>query len=101
MTASSFPKSIKKLQPILPPKLPWHHIGIDLVTDLPANSHGYKHIIVAVCYLTKFVTARPLSTKTTQSVLDALTRFDNMRTTLYTTKTRLVEIKMWPSWINL
>ena len=74
MTSSSLPKKELKLQPIPPPKFPWHHIGIDLVTDLPSNSEGYQHILVVVCYLTKFVAARPLLTKTTQSVIDALTQ---------------------------
>ena len=66
-------KITKKLHPIVPPRSPWHHIGIDLVTDLPSNSLGYKHIIVVVCYLSKYVAVRPLLTKTTQSVLEALT----------------------------
>ena len=43
------------------------------MTDIPTNSQGYKHILVAVCYLSKFVVARPLFTKTTQSVIDVLT----------------------------
>ena len=63
MATSNLPKSKLKLQPIPTPRLPWHHIGVDLVTDLPTNSKGYKHILVAVCYLSKFVVARPLFTK--------------------------------------
>ena len=73
MVASLPPQPQRKLQPIVPPKQPWYHVGMDLVTDLPTNSLGYKHIIVVVCYLSKFVTARPLFTKTTKSVLEALT----------------------------
>ena len=72
MTASLPPQHQRKLHPIVPPKQPWYHVGMDLVVDLPSNSSGYKHILVAACYLSKFVTARPLSTKTTKSVLDAL-----------------------------
>ena len=73
MTDSSLSKSKLELHPIVAPRSPCHHIGIDLVTDLPSNSQGYKHIIVVVCNLSKFVAARPLHTKTTRSVLDALT----------------------------
>ena len=61
------------MRPIQAPRCPWHHIGIDLVTDLPANSDEYKHILVAVCYLSKFVVARPLLTKTTEAVINVLT----------------------------
>ena len=73
MIAYSLPKSRIELRPIIAPKTPWHHVGIDLVSDLPSNSQGYKHTIVVVCYLSKYVTARPLLTKTTRSVLDVLT----------------------------
>ena len=73
MTSALLPQPQRKLQPIPPPKLPWHHLGIDLVVDLPTNSLGYKHIIVVVCYLSKFVSARPHLTRTTRAVLDALT----------------------------
>ena len=72
MTAALPPQPQRKLHPIVPPKQPWYHVGMDLVVDLPSNSLGYKHILVVVCYLSKFVTARPLFTKTTKSVLDAL-----------------------------
>ena len=60
--------------PIPPPKLPWHHLNIDLVIDLPTNSEGYKHIIVVVCYHSKFVAARPLLLKTSSAVIDALSQ---------------------------
>ena len=73
MTASTLPKKNLKSHPIPAPRVPWHHIGMDIVTDLPSNSQGYNHILVVVCYLSKFVAARPLLTKTTQSVIDALT----------------------------
>ena len=66
------PQPQRKLHPIVPPKQPWYHVRMDLVVELPNNSSGYKHILVVVCYLSKFVTARPLSTKSTKSVLDAL-----------------------------
>ena len=72
MTASLLPHPQRKLTPIIPPKIPWYHIGMDLVTDLPLNSQGYKHLLVVVCYLSKFVAARALFSKTTKSVTDAL-----------------------------
>ena len=48
------------------------HCGIDLVCELPVNSTGFRHILVIVCYLTKFVAARALKSKTTIEVLDKL-----------------------------
>ena len=39
---------------------------------MPSNEQGYNHILVLVCYLTKYVTARPLRTKTTKEVLHHL-----------------------------
>ena len=72
MKAPLLPQPQRKLQPIAPPKSPWHHIGMDLITDLPANPEGYRHVLVVVCYLTKFVAARALQSKTTKSVINAL-----------------------------
>ena len=45
---------------------------MDLITDLPDNPEGYIHVLVVVCYLTKFVAARALQSKTTKSVINAL-----------------------------
>ena len=59
-TAALPPQHQKKLQPILPPNRPWKHIGIDLIIDLPEIPDGYKHILVTVCYLSKYVMARAL-----------------------------------------
>ena len=61
----------RELQPIPPPEEPWTYCGIHLVCQLPANSTGFRHILVIVCYLTKFVAARAL-TKTKREVLDKL-----------------------------
>ncbi|KAI6661751.1 Gag-pol fusion protein [Oopsacas minuta] len=58
-TASLPPQPQKKLHPIPPPDYPWVHIGMDLVCDLPMTTEGYKHILVTVCYLSKYVLARP------------------------------------------
>ena len=40
--------------------------------DLPETPDGYKHVLVTVCYLSKFVVARPLRTKTTNEVIEQL-----------------------------
>ena len=64
------PQPQRELQPILPPDEPWTHCGIDLVCELPANSTGFRKILVVVCYLTKFVAARAIKTKTTREVLN-------------------------------
>ena len=40
--------------------------------DMPANSIGFRHFLVIVCYLTKFMVARALKTKTTKEVLEKL-----------------------------
>ena len=63
----------KKLQPIPPPDRPWVHVGIDLICDMPITSNGYKHILVIVCYLSKYIPARPLKSKTTKEVIENLT----------------------------
>ena len=39
---------------------------------MPSNEFGYLHILVAVCYLSKFVVARPLKRKTSAEVIDGL-----------------------------
>ena len=54
------------------PQGPWQHIGIDLVNNMPANDFGYLHILFVVCYLSKFVVARPLKTKTSAEVVSEL-----------------------------
>ena len=72
MNAPLPPQPQRELQPISPPEEHWTHCGSDLVCGLPANSTGFRHILVVVCYLTKFVAARALKTKTTREVLDKL-----------------------------
>ena len=72
MTATLPPQPQKKLHPIPPPDFPWTHIGIDLICDLPLSSLGFKHALIATCYLTKFTAARPLLTKTSKEVLNQL-----------------------------
>ena len=36
------------------------------------TAFGFQHILVIVCYLSKFVIARPLKTKTSREILDCL-----------------------------
>ena len=45
---------------------------MDLICDLPESEEGYKHILVTVCYLSKYVAVRPLKTKTSQEVIQNL-----------------------------
>ena len=66
MTAT-MPKSTKK--PIQPPSRTWTHIGMDLNCDLPVSSEGFKHVLVTVCYLSKFVVVRPLKRKNSEEVI--------------------------------
>ena len=60
------------LQPIQPPEVPWQHIGVDLICDLPLSKEGYLHLLVAVDYLSKFVVARPLKSKRSHEVIEQL-----------------------------
>ena len=61
----------RKLQPIPPPDRPSKHIGMDLM-DIPETPDGYKHMLITVCYLSKYVAARPLRPKTTNEVIRQL-----------------------------
>ena len=70
--SAKLPHPQRELQPITPPERPWQHIGIDLFVDMPENSLGYKHVLVAVCYLSKYVIAHPIRTKTTAEVVAEL-----------------------------
>ena len=69
LTASLPRQQQKKLQPIPPPSHPWKHIEMDLVCELPESVDGYKHILVLVCYLSKYVVARPLKSKISEEVV--------------------------------
>ena len=72
MNAPLPPQPQRELQPIAPPEEPWKHCGIDLICDMPANSLGFHHVLVVVCYHSKLIVARALKTKTTREVLDNL-----------------------------
>ena len=45
-------------------------MGVDLVCDLPRSKDGYLHLLIAVCYLSKYVVARPLRSKRSRDVID-------------------------------
>ena len=45
---------------------------MDLICDLPVSSEGFKHVLVTVCYLSKFVVVRPLKRKTSEEVIQNL-----------------------------
>ena len=66
------PQPQRKLHPIPPPERPWKHIGVDLICDLSPSPEGYKHLLVTVCYLSKYVVVRPLRSKTTDEVIENL-----------------------------
>ena len=72
MSAALPPQPQKKLQPIPPPSTPWRHIGMDLICDLPESAEGYKHVLVTVCYLSKYVVVRPLKSKTSEELIQNL-----------------------------
>ena len=62
----------RELRPIIPPPTVWNHVGMDLICNMPANTDGYYHILVLVCYLSKYVVARPLLCKSTKAVIKEL-----------------------------
>ncbi|KAI6655698.1 hypothetical protein LOD99_1838 [Oopsacas minuta] len=66
------PQPQRELQPIPPPEEPWCHCGIDLICNMSRTVLGFQHILVIVCYLSKFVIVRPLKTKTSKEILDCL-----------------------------
>ena len=72
MTAALPPQPQKKLQPIPPPTKTWKHIGMDLICDLSESEDGYKHILVTVCYLSKYVAVPPLKSKISEEVIKNL-----------------------------
>ena len=45
---------------------------MDLICDLAESEEGYKHILVTVCYLSKYVVTRPLKSKTSEEVVNNL-----------------------------
>ena len=63
LTLQSFPTPRENYNPS---PLPRDHGNIlastCLYKDMPENSLGYKHVLVAVCYLSKYVIAHPIRT---------------------------------------
>ncbi|KAI9552649.1 integrase core domain protein [Daphnia sinensis] len=51
---------IGKLLPIEPPSSPFHLIGVDHLGPFKSTSTGYRHIIVAIDYLTKWIEVQPV-----------------------------------------
>ncbi|KZS19675.1 Uncharacterized protein APZ42_013835 [Daphnia magna] len=51
---------IGKLLPIEPPSSPFHIIGVDHLGPFKSTSAGYRHIIVAIDYLTKWIEVQPV-----------------------------------------
>ncbi|KAI6653114.1 hypothetical protein LOD99_3950 [Oopsacas minuta] len=62
----------QEAQPIQPPSRTWKHLGMDLICDLPVSSEGFKHVLVTVCYLSKFVVVRPLKREPSEEVIQNL-----------------------------
>ncbi|CAM5118606.1 unnamed protein product [Eretmochelys imbricata] len=47
---------------------PWELVGMDLIGPLPATKKGYQYILAAMDYLTRWVDAFPLRTKSAYEV---------------------------------
>ena len=45
---------------------------MDLICNLSPSTEGFVHVLVTVCYLSKYVAVRPLKTKTTTEVIENL-----------------------------
>ena len=67
---SSFQKTRGELQSIPVHPDPFHQIGIDLIGPLPTTKEGYKYIVTAIDYYTKWTEAQPLKDKSACSVAD-------------------------------
>ena len=67
---SSFQKTRGELQSIPVNPDPFHQIGIDLIGPLPTTKEGYKYIVTAIDYYTKWTEAQPHKDKSACSVAD-------------------------------
>ena len=45
---------------------------MDLICDLSPSIEGFVHVLVTVCYLSKYIVVRSLKTKTTAEVIENL-----------------------------
>ena len=72
MTNTLPPQPQKKIHPIPPQSQTWKHIGMDLICDLSVSEDGYKHVLVTVCYLSKYVVVKSLKTKTSEEIIENL-----------------------------
>jgi hypothetical protein len=54
--------------------LPFQKVAVDLAGPLPTTQSGFKHILVVVCYLTKWVEAFPLKTNKASACAEVFVR---------------------------
>jgi len=64
--------AVGRLMPILPPRTPFHTIGMDHLGPFRLTERGNQYIFVSVDYLTKWVIAVPVADTTTANVIAAL-----------------------------
>ena len=53
------------LQPLPVPDVPWQHVSMDFITDLPKTDKGHSSIFVVVDRFSKMVKLIPLEDNTT------------------------------------
>jgi transposase InsO family protein len=64
LDASSSRSTETPIRPVPPAGLPFERWGIDFIQDLPETINGYKHIITAIDYATRWVVAKPVKERT-------------------------------------
>lgn len=52
------------LMPLDTPHVPWEHVSMDLITDLPLTSDGYSNILSVVDRFSKYCVFTPLKADT-------------------------------------
>lgn len=55
----------------------WHSIGIDIVGPFPTSQQGYRHVVVAIDYFTKWVEAKALITQSSAETASFMTEIIN------------------------
>ena len=58
------------LQPIAPPRQPFHTVGIDFLGPFPLTRSGNRYVLVAVDYLTRFAETQAVVTSDAQAVAE-------------------------------
>ena len=73
---------IRRYKNIFTGSTPTHSTTTNSLSSLQNCSHlqhnprfGFQHILVIVCYLSKFVVAHPLETKTSREVIESLAKY--------------------------